>query len=119
MSIKQKIRRILKSLILLCKEREIVPIPTPIDTQRLLDGKVALITGGSSGIGLSMAESFAKSGCKVIIAGRHEETLKKYSSDINHKIGCESVKYIILDVLDVQSMAAKIRAAAEIFEKNR
>ena len=119
MGIKRKIRRMLKSFILLCKEREVVPIPTPVDAQKLLAGKVALITGGSSGIGLSMAESFAKSGCKVIIAGRHEETLKLCCSDINKVVGGEFVKYIILDVLDVSLMPGKIREAAAMFEKGR
>lgn len=117
MGIKQQIKRVLKSLILLCKECEIIPIPTPIDTQKLLAGKVALITGGSSGIGLAMAESFAKSGCEVIIAGRNEVTLKKCCDEINVKIDHESVKYILLDVLDVSSISGKIQKAAKMFDK--
>lgn len=119
MGIKQTIRRILKTLILLCKEREVVPIPTPVDMQKLLAGKTALITGGSSGIGLSMAESFAKSGCKVVIAGRHEDTLRQCCSDINNKIGGEFVKYITLDVLNVPSLPKKIREAAALFKKRQ
>ncbi|MDE1871516.1 MAG: SDR family NAD(P)-dependent oxidoreductase [Candidatus Micrarchaeota archaeon] len=39
-------------------------------------GNVVLITGGSSGIGLSLAESFVKSGNEVIICGRSTERLE-------------------------------------------
>jgi NAD(P)-dependent dehydrogenase (short-subunit alcohol dehydrogenase family) len=35
-----------------------------------LDGKVAIITGATSGIGLSMAEKFVQAGARVVIAGR-------------------------------------------------
>ena len=42
----------------------------------LLEGKKIIITGGSSGIGLAMAQKFLSLGAEVLITGRNEERLK-------------------------------------------
>ena len=40
-----------------------------------LENKVAVITGGAGGLGLSVAQSFVKEGAKVVLLGRNEERL--------------------------------------------
>src|SRR6202521_3474505 len=47
-----------------------------------LEGKVAVITGGSSGIGLATAKRFVKEGAHVVIAGRQEKELKEAAAFI-------------------------------------
>ncbi|MEI8291831.1 MAG: glucose 1-dehydrogenase [Verrucomicrobiota bacterium] len=42
-----------------------------------LDGEVAIITGGATGLGFGMAKSFVASGAKVVLAGRREDELKQ------------------------------------------
>jgi len=49
-----------------------------------LKNKVAVITGGNSGMGLATAKFFATEGAKVAITGRNEVTLKKAVSEIGH-----------------------------------
>ena len=47
-----------------------------------LDGKVAVITGGSSGIGLSSAKLFKEEGAKVVITGRNQEQLDSAANEL-------------------------------------
>lgn len=93
-----------------------VPIPVLKDSQKMLDGKVALITGGSSGIGYGIAEQFLKSVCKVIIAGTNKQKLEKCHENLEQY---GSVKSIVLNVLEIDKFKKKIREAAMLFEENR
>jgi NAD(P)-dependent dehydrogenase (short-subunit alcohol dehydrogenase family) len=46
------------------------------------EGKVAVVTGGNSGIGLATAKAFAREGASVVITGRDEASLKKAEREI-------------------------------------
>src|SRR5260370_20145990 len=61
-----------------------------------LEGKVALVTGGNSGIGLATAREFHANGAKVVISGRDRETLEEVSRQLGH------------DVLAVQADVTKL-----------
>ena len=67
----------------------------------LLDGKVAIVTGGSKGIGYSIAERFTNEGAKVIICSRTESELSEAAT----KIGCEFYQLDVSDSKGVKSMA--------------
>jgi NAD(P)-dependent dehydrogenase (short-subunit alcohol dehydrogenase family) len=70
--------------------------------ESLLRNKVAFVTGGSSGIGLRMAERFSEHGAKVVLAGRNSEKLEAAAGDI-HRAGGVAER-VALDVRDYQAL---------------
>lgn len=68
-----------------------------------LDGEVALITGGGTGLGHAMAVRFAEAGARVVVAGRRAEPLQ----DTVAAIG-DLARYEIHDVADTSAARALI-----------
>ena len=62
-----------------------------------LSGRVALVTGGSRGLGKAMARVFAENGADVVISSRHEEELKSALQEILEGTGRKG-KYFVADV---------------------
>lgn len=118
MNIKTFIKKSLKAVSDIVKEEKIRPIPQPINVQKCLEGKVALITGGSGGLGMAIAESFIRSGCKVIIAGTNEQKLTHCVEKLNSE-NEKMAALIVLNVLEVKTMSQKICEAAACFNENR
>ena len=75
----------------------------------MLKGNKALVTGGSRGIGFAIAEELVKNGCKVVITGRNEETLKKACE----KIG-KNIYSMVWDASQTELAFKKIEEASEI-----
>jgi NAD(P)-dependent dehydrogenase (short-subunit alcohol dehydrogenase family) len=73
----------------------------------MLEGKVALVAGGTSGIGLAVAQAFARAGAMTTIGGRREEGAERAAS-----AGCAFVR------LDVGIESALAAALAEVAERD-
>lgn len=71
-----------------------------------LENKVALITGGSLGLGKYTAELFVQEGAKVVITGRTEKTLKEAVEDAKGK-GLE-IDYLVSDVSKEEDCKAAV-----------
>jgi gluconate 5-dehydrogenase len=62
-----------------------------------LNGRVALVTGGSKGLGKAMARGFAEAGADVLISSRHEDELETAAADIRDGTGTR-IAYLVADM---------------------
>ena len=116
---KKKLVHVAHKLFMMCKEQKMVPIPAPINTDALLQGKVALITGGSGGIGFAMGQAFLRHGAKVILAGTNEERLQSYIHRLSSEMENPCARSLLINVLDTASLPDKVAKAAALFPENR
>jgi NAD(P)-dependent dehydrogenase (short-subunit alcohol dehydrogenase family) len=78
-----------------------------------LEGKVGLVTGGTSGIGRETAILFAKAGAKVVVAGRREQEGNE-TIELLRSAGGDGL-FVKTDVSKASDVAALIRKAVEKF----
>src|SRR6202012_749499 len=73
-----------------------------------LEGKVAVITGGSSGIGLATAKRFVREGAYVFITGRREAELEKAKAEIGRNV--TTVKGDVSSLADLDRLYETVKA---------
>ncbi len=78
-----------------------------------LEGKVAIITGGNSGVGAVTAELFAKEGAKVVITARREPQLEEIAQRIRANGG--EVTVVRCDVSKVEEVEAMVNKAVDTY----
>jgi NAD(P)-dependent dehydrogenase (short-subunit alcohol dehydrogenase family) len=83
------------------------------DTLFGIEGRVALVTGGSSGIGRTIAFGLAEAGAAVIHVGRKEDALKEAVKDIEKIKG--HAAYLICDVADMEALDETAKKSASFF----
>ncbi|XP_065558088.1 dehydrogenase/reductase SDR family protein 7-like isoform X2 [Artemia franciscana] len=103
----------------------IVRIPKILRRRRIkeLEGKVVLITGGSSGLGEALARQFYNAGCRVILASRRLDELNRVRSNImkNSKLVPFQNVYppvvLKLDLADLQNVPSFADEAWKIYHR--
>ena len=71
-----------------------------------LEGKIAIVTGGSSGMGLATAKQFVAEGATVIITGRRQDKLNETVAEIGGAI--EGIQSDIANLEDLERLRAHI-----------
>ncbi|MGH3975659.1 MAG: SDR family NAD(P)-dependent oxidoreductase, partial [Pseudonocardiaceae bacterium] len=82
----------------------------------LLEGKVALVTGGDSGIGRAVCVAFAKEGADIALAYLSEDSDAKHTAKLVHSQGRRCLM-IGGDLADAQHCADVVRRAIDEFER--
>jgi NAD(P)-dependent dehydrogenase (short-subunit alcohol dehydrogenase family) len=82
-------------------------------TPFLLDGKVALVTGASSGFGRHFASVLAQAGARVVLAARRTERIQAACDEIN-AAGGDAVA-VTMDVTDSESVKVAFEQAEQAF----
>jgi len=80
----------------------------------LLEGKVALVTGGGSGVGAAIARRFAEAGAQVAIVGRRAEQLAAICAEIS---ASKPVRPFVADVVDRAQVQALVGQLIQTFER--
>ena len=75
-----------------------------------LDGKTAIVTGGSRGIGKAIAKALAAEGCRVAITGRYADTLAAATADIIGDTGA-SITPLVADMTSTEQVNEMVAAA--------
>lgn len=84
-------------------------------TNQFFTGKLALITGGSSGIGYALANQLVEAGASVILLARSQEKLDEAKTSLSSQLSQpdQLIHAIPADVTDVESLSAAIEDMAK------
>lgn len=107
-----------KKIIKVLKRREYIPVVVSKDEKSLFEGKVALIVGGSGGIGFAIAQRLISQGSKVIITGSNELKVKKLCDELN-LIHEGFAKYLVFDITNIEMVKENINKSVNLFEDNK
>jgi len=91
--------------------KQVVSAEIPVYSGELLNGKVALIIGGSGGIGSEIAKAYARNGCEVILAGTNEDKLNAVCAEK----GLDRAKCLTADMKSVEQLSELVRKAVSLF----
>ncbi|WP_326701227.1 SDR family oxidoreductase [Streptomyces sp. NBC_01754] len=87
------------------------PLPTAYEAE--FAGKVALVTGGASGIGLALSRRLAASGASVVVADHHADSARAAADELR-ATGAQAAA-VVLDVTDPASVEAGVSFAVDTF----
>ena len=80
-----------------------------------IEGRVAFVTGGASGLGLAMARNFLDRGARVMLADRDEEGLQRAVAELSKD--SNEITSVVCDVADVEQVKAAAQATIDHFGK--
>ena len=80
----------------------------------LLDGKVAIVTGGAKGLGYGISRCMAKEGASVLITGRDGVATEKVAAEIREEFGTQAIG-ISADMRNKEQVEGMVQRAVDEF----
>lgn len=109
-------KKAIKKIIQVLKAKEMVPIIRNVPDSKLLEDKVALIIGGSGGIGMAVAKKIYDAGAKIIIAGTNEKKLSMCRDKIiGECVQEDRLKFIVINLENVAGFETDIKKAVALY----
>lgn len=120
MSIKKYIKRGIEYVLKGEAIKKVVANVTVLGPNELLKGRTALITGGTSGIGLEIACAFINAGAEVVITGRGEEKLSKACIEIESRTSSkDKIHGVMMDNSRVDEFQSKFETILKSVTGNK
>lgn len=110
------VKKLVRHVVSAVKIKNVVLVYQTVKDSEELNGKVALIVGGTGGIGLAITKSLLSSGCKVVVSGTRDESINNAISKLEG-MNNSSIKAIKLNASDIDSFNTKVQEAANCFGK--
>ena len=104
------LKHAIKQGIVALKAKNIQPVLQTVGDESLLQGKTALVVGGSGGIGKAVAKAFLKNGASVVIAGARREKIDKVVLELGEK--CAGV---VVDLAEPETFSKVVDEAVTCF----
>lgn len=109
------IKRIVKAILKALQPQTIIQANiSQLAPNEMLQGRIALITGGTSGIGFEIAKAFLNAKASVVITGRSEDKLNKAVNELSAYGPCS---VIVMDITNTDTIQAKFAEAVTKYGK--
>ena len=87
--------------------------PKPHFTSQTYKDKVVIVTGGSKGIGASVALSYARAGAKLVLVARNIEDLEERKAAIEKDVSGSDILVVAGDISDIEVGKRALRSAVQ------
>lgn len=119
MGLKGFLKKGIKPIINRLPIHKVIPQIVELKQDGLLQGRTALVTGGTSGIGNEIAKSFIKAGATVVITGRNQARIDKVVDSIKNELKVETIYGLAMDMKVVGEIKEKMNQILQMLPSHQ